>query len=613
MKFDKTEVTKFNVTLFLMIGLYTLIMGIVCHLKYNNFGYDDFDLAVHTQSLSAILHGESLTSILGIPFLGNHMVLILYLIAPLYALIPSALTLLYLQTFILALGAGAVYALARKELSPRWGIAIAFTYLIYPPLIYMNLYEFHPVVLVTSGMLFAILAWKNGYFIRFMIMLLLCMSCQENISLIAIGFGVFALFERKRWWWVAVPIIIGATYFSVVVLVIMPRLNNTVNFQMLYSHLGDSMPEVAKTIILHPIQTLAFMLQPVKRSFINMLIAPLAYLPLLSPLSWMPAGLVLLQRLLSSRGTESVIIYHYQAEFIPFVFVATIYGIRRLQRFNIRILNLLVAILIGGFPVVAFLTSGVCPLIYRSVTVQELRPLIDAKHNMLKTIDDDLSVAATFEYLSPLAQHLQLHSMHHITAGHFTLSTKPYPIPENLDVIIIDTNDRLTFSPTIFYKPNTYLKLQELLQTNHWKLIAQAESMLALKRSTTPDPQLPLAKQVVTIPASALTNITQTGEATFALVAFEITPEPDNDFSMLTLFWKTGPELNMDSDMLLTVERPNKNIYEIILSPGSRFWPPQSWATNAIIRDRHHIPIKTNNSNASISVKMLPMTWQRGL
>jgi len=613
MKSKRIYPTKYAIVTLLLIGLYTLIMGVVCYLKFYNFGYDDFDLAIHTQSLAAILRGESQTTILGIPFLGNHMVLILYLIAPIYALFPSALTLLYLQTFTLAAGAGAVFMLARKELSPSWGITLAFAFLIYPPLIYMNLYEFHPVVLATTGLLFAMLAWKNGCFARFIIMLLLSMSCQENIALIAVGFGAFALLERKRWWWVVVPMISGVTYFAVVVLIIMPRINDTVNFQMLYSHLGDSMPEVAASIILHPIRTISIMLQPAKLSFLNMLLSPLAYLSLLSPLSWVPVGLVLVQRLLSARGTETVTIFHYQAEFIPFIFTAAIYGIKRLQKFNIKVVNLLTAIFIVAFPLAGIMISGVYPLIkYHVSPAPELMPLIEAKHEVLKEISQDAIVAATFELLAPLSQNDTLHSIHHISAGHFTLSSKPYPLPENLDFIIIDTNDRLTFTPGIFYKPTAYLNLQALLNTGVWKLVSQAESLIALQRTTTQDPRLPLAQTIASIPTTASTNITQTGEATVELEAFEIEPEKESGFSILTLFWKSGANPNMDSDMLLTVKNQNEIIYEVILSPGSRIWPPQSWPSDSIISDRQRIPITANNHNISVSVKMLPMTWQRG-
>ncbi|MBT3191013.1 MAG: DUF2079 domain-containing protein, partial [Verrucomicrobia bacterium] len=440
----------------LLMLLYTLLLGATCQLKYAHLAYDDFDLAIHTQSLSAILRGSADSSILGIPFLGNHMVLILYLIAPVYKLFSSPLLLLHIQTVALAAGAWAIFRIARRELSPAWGLGLAAAYLVYPPLIYLNLYEFHPIALATTFVLYAMLYWKQEAFRSFLCMLLLAMSCQENVSLLAIGFGVFALFERKRWWWAATSLTLGMTYFAIVVLHLLPRLNDTVDFQSLYAHLGGSMPEVAATIVRHPIQALQLVTEPAKLSFLKDLFAPLGFLSVLSPLTWIPAGLILAQRLLSNRASETVIIYHYQAEFIPFVFVSAIYAIRRLQRLPSRILNVLPKLLVICFPILALFAGGAISLVrFHWAPPAGGKALLEAKQAYVRHVPRESRVAATFEFLSPLSNHPALCSLHHISSGYYTLSAKPYPIPDDLDTIILDTNDRITFSPNGFYQPTT--------------------------------------------------------------------------------------------------------------------------------------------------------------
>jgi uncharacterized membrane protein len=614
MKSDKNRVSIYSAAVFVMMGVYALIIGAACHFQYIRFMYDDFDLAMHTQTLGAILRGSSYSSIIAIPFLGNHMVLILYLIAPLYKIFPSAALLLYLQTFVLASGAWAVFRLAKRELTPAWGVAMAATYLIYPPLIYMNLYEFHPIVFSTAFILYALLFWKENSFKRFMLMLVFAASCQENISLMAVGFGVFALFERKRWWWSVVPLVFGTVYFGIVVIYLLPKLNDKVGFLSIYAHLGKDMPEVITNIIIHPIHTLHLMTQPVKLNFIRSLLSPVGFLPLLSPLTWIPLGPILAQRLLSNRATEFVIAFHYQAEFIPFVFVSSIYAIRRLRNLPVRILNLIPIIIIAGMPLLAFITSGPIPRIYKIFKPQkDGMALIEAKRNFIRQVPEEAKIAATFEFLSPLASHSVLHSMHHITSGYYTLSDNPYEIPQDLDVIVIDSNDRMTFSPDSFYSPKVYLKLQQLLQTGQWEIVAHEESLLALQRSSQNDHEIPLARDVQRVPDTAGTNVMQTGTATFSLKAFEITAEPNGRFSKLNMFWKTGSEPDSDADMLLTVSAPGKETYEAILSPGNRFWPPQSWPRNTIIRDQHRIPFTGEVGSTAVSVKMLPMNRPLGL
>ncbi len=98
----------------------------------------------------------------------------------------------------------------------------------------------------------------------------------------------------------------------------------------------------------------------------------------------------------------------------------------------------------------------------------------------------------------------------------------------------------------------------------------------------------------------------------FSLRAFESTPEADSHYAVLHLFWETSSDACTDADMLLTVQSLGSAPYEVILSPGSRFWPPQSWPPSSIIRDRHRIPVSNITSETSIRVKMLPMTRQRG-
>jgi uncharacterized membrane protein len=570
--------------------------------------YDDFDLAIHSQSIYAILRGSSFSSIIGIPFLGNHMVLILYPLALVAKIIPAQQLLLWLQSVLLAAGAWPIFALSRRELSPRWGVCLAITYLIYPPLIFMNLYEFHPIALASSFILYALLFWKNNRFILFLTMLLLAAACQENIALMSIGFGLWGFFERKRWWWIALPIVFGLLYFYVVVVKLLPQLNDSVGFISLYAQFGDSIPQVILGIATHPLKTLQIMTQPQKINFIRSLMAPLGFLPLLSPLTWIPALPIAAQRLLSNRATEFVIVYHYQAEFIPFVFFSAIYAIKRLRQSHLKALNILPVIILATFPLLA-LTISLTELVSRTSQQQIASPsLIKAQQNFIREVPSNASVVATFQLLAPLAKHQNLHSIHHITTGCYTLSGKNYPIPENIDIIAINTMDRLTFMPNSLYTPSIYLQLQQLLATGHWQIMTQEENFLALHRSASDDPQLPLARPVTNLPSDASANILQGTNATIHIIAFRLIADKDSD--ILDLYWRTtAPCYDTDAAISISIQ---DSTYSAIIAPGSRFWPPQCWPTNSIIRDRHRIPHQPLKAAAKLSVTLLPRCTTTG-
>ena len=233
------------------------------HLKYVRFVFNDFDLAVHAQSLWALTHGSLHSSILGIPFLGNHLALILFLFAPIYRLIPSPEILLIAQTLILGSGAWALFRLARRELSGPWGALIALLYLVYPPLIQMNLFEFHPVALATGFLLWMIEAYHRRAYKSFVVFLTISLLCQENIALIIAFFSLIPLIDRRKAAWILTPLIAGIAYSILTFGFLMPALNpDIIQFGKLYAHLGDSPAEILRNILIHPLETAQVVFSP---------------------------------------------------------------------------------------------------------------------------------------------------------------------------------------------------------------------------------------------------------------------------------------------------------------------------------------------------------------
>lgn len=575
------------------IAGYAFLLGWIGQAKYRAFGYTDFDLAVHAQSVWNILHGSMDSSILGIPFLGNHMALILYLVAPLYALCSSPLLLLHLQTAILALGAWGIYKLARRELSGGWGLAFALFYLIYPPLIYMNLYEFHPIALATTFLIFATYFYRTERFGAFWGFLALAMLCQENVALIAMAFGIHALIERRSRRWIWVPIAVGLLYFVLIVVVVMPRLNRYVQMYSMYSHLGASFPEVLKNAATHPALAMKSMWNPERLTFFNLLFAPLGYLSLLSPFSLIPAVPIFLQRLLSSRATESALIFHYQAEFIPFVFAAAIHGLHRVLNYNSHpaARKALVSLLLV-FPVLAFVLAVAIPGVILLKQARPRDPFLAARQReWVRQVPPDAAVVATFEFLAPLSNRRELYSLHHVYSGRYTLSTVPYPLPPRIDYVFLNTQDRLTFHSPAFYAPSNYLNLQTLLAEGTWILTNQIDPILVFHKTNErgggcPCPAYPLDSE----PPMNRT-VEQENNTGLQLVGFTLEPLDADRVASLTLYWRKASADQPDFDVHLTLS-DDTPLYEGVLAPGSRVWPSPSWPTHTVIADRHRVHLR---------------------
>ncbi|MBN1557529.1 MAG: DUF2079 domain-containing protein [Lentisphaerae bacterium] len=571
-------------------ALYTLLLGAACHVKLRAYGYDDFDLAHHTQTLHNILRGSLDCSILGIPFLGNHMVPILYLVAPLYLALPSPLLLLYLQTLVLAAGAWGVYRLACVFCPPRWAAALAVVYLLYPPLILMNLYEFHPVVFCSGLLAFALDAFYRRRFGRTLFFLGLALACQENLALIVAAFGIYAAVNGRGGRWIAVPLALGAAWFVLSVFVVMPLLNrDTIQFEQLYRHLGDSLPDVFRTLVLHPAAALRASWHPAKLRFLNLLLAPLGYLSLLGPGAFVPLLPVLAQRLLSARVSETQILYHYQAEFIPFLFAAAAIGLGRLLTLRRPVVRPLAAGLLGLMPLAAFLTSGPVPALCQALSPPQPGfpgPVADA---LVKAIPTEAPVTATFQFLPPLSNRTRLYSLHHVYSGRYTLSDKPYPLPAGLDWIVLNTMDRMTFQARPCYAPDRYRRLQDLLAQGPRYVAANAEGLLALSADPTAGPpagSLLAPARPDLIPPGP---VRQLRGADIRLRGFRLDEPGAYSVRPLVLFWEKHRDTGGDYDALLTLRAGDTLLYNGELAPGSRIFPPQSWPAGVVLADRHGV------------------------
>ena len=592
---------------------YVILLGSIASLKYTYYGFSDFDLAIHSQSTWNITQGSIDSSILGIPFPGNHMAVILFLIAPLYAILPSPLLLLQIQTLVLAAGAVGIFLMAKRELSEKWAAALSIAYLAYPPLIYMNLYEFHPVALASSFMIFMFYFYKTENFKAFLAFLILAMLCQENIALIIMAFSVYAFLDKRRGKWVWTPLFTGMIYFLLAVVVIMPRLNdNTIQFWQLYAHLGNSPSDIILNIIRHPIMTLRIMTNADKLAFISALLGPLGFMSLLDPLTLIPSLPVLMQRLLSDRFTETKIIFHYQAEFVPFIFVSAIYSVKRVQSWKFKAAHFIPAIILAIFPAAALISSDI-PLRMRTTYNLVTTSNKTIKDRATASVSGDNSVAATFDFLPKLANRKGLHSLHHIYTGSYTLSTVPYKVQKDINHVLIDTIDGLTFRSKGFYGPQQYKNLQAMITNGTWKITLNEETILVLTKVATSPDQTQKTIQFVPPSTAMNTNILQNHPASLRLSGFTINSQQKDGSALLTLFWQKNQQDPVEYDIHLALLCENNIVYRGFLTPGARIWPTQSWPTstetNTMIADEHGIytaiPI-TNISKLQMHAAIIP-------
>jgi uncharacterized membrane protein len=262
---------------------------------------------------------------------GNHATFILAVAAPFLRLHPDPTTLLVMQSIVLALGAVPAYCLGRRVWGrPSAGAVATVTYLLYPPLQFANLFDFHADTFATPILLAAfasIFAGKTGWGLAWAGLLILV---KEDITLVALTFGLYIAAVHRRLSGLALAAIAAAA-FALLIWVVIPSWIQSPYFSVFnrWRHLGDTPWELFASPVLHPAAFFGTILQPERLGYLVMLVVPLAGLPLLAP-EVLAVGLPpLVANLLSSSEMQYTIRGHYTAALTPILIAAAVVGSRR--------------------------------------------------------------------------------------------------------------------------------------------------------------------------------------------------------------------------------------------------------------------------------------------
>lgn len=170
----------------------TLVYSITLHYEMKTSGLDGLAFA---QLLYNFLQGNGLVTTAVPPYieqhwLGFHFSPILYVIAPIYAVFPSIKTLLFINSFAIALAALPIFFCANHILKSPWqAFLIAIFYLINPFVINAQVWDFHEIAFAPffiSMMLYALLK-KNKILLIVFGALLVCVKEHYGLSIAGVG------------------------------------------------------------------------------------------------------------------------------------------------------------------------------------------------------------------------------------------------------------------------------------------------------------------------------------------------------------------------------------------------------------------------------------------
>ena len=585
--------------LWILFGLSTLLIGGLSSWKFFHGLYNGFDLAIITNSIHLTGTGRLFGSSIHPPsYLGDHAPLILLILTPLYKLLPSGLTLLWLQALAIGLTAWPAWRLSklflgRLKLSTqqieRGALWLTGAWLLNPLLHNAALFEFHflPFALLP-------LLWAGVFFIRhafwpFLAAAAIALLVREDVSLAVAGFGLLAVWERRglRWW--LAPLLISVVYFAAMLQLINAAGAGGYKFFLYYSWLGETPIQAIQTLLTRPDLALVHLLRLRNIEFLLGLLLPFGLVALWGGrylwLIFLPLAQILFQ---NSGGTVTHLFTHYTLLLLPGLLISTLAGLARLRQKTTKVRGLLPWLqrdqrlrwLLGG-TVVIYTCLALGPLVGIAQAIGQRRSTTLAP--ALRTlIPPDAAVAATYTPLSQLANRERIYSFNYVMLGAQQYLRQAYRLPADTEFVVLDMADflgiELQYAGNPFFS-ETYKNNQSRwpAQLADFGLVAIHDSQILLRRGA--QNMASLISRLERPAPDNLNGVEQNRVGGIELLGYT---RADNQFSF---FWQVHEAPAQNYYLILRLKRGEyafEKFYPLSygLVPTTDWQPNETWQTN---------------------------------
>jgi uncharacterized membrane protein len=407
-------------TVWIFVIVYAFLFSFLTILRYYAFVATAWDLGEFSQSMWTTLHAGKI-------FYNNvefgshfhvHFRPILFLLLPVYAIFENPATLLVLKSTLLGLGAIPLYWLAKKELKSNIAMLFPILYLLYPPLHGANWFDFHPENFVPFFFLMAFFYYKNGKVGHYFLFVILALMTKEDVSLIVFSLGLYLLITNRRSLFkqpkskevltAVFTIILSIVWllFSLQIVQYFLQVDGYaaltpsgyVHFRNAFGRLGgnEGLLNILKTIVTNPLLFLQVLFSDygTKISYLLALFLPVAFLSLVdfkSTILFLPTLLVYL---LADSPNYYTLGYQYPSLLIPGIFIAAVYGMKRLGKlksdtmsrqgiFNLQWFYRHSKLLLVGIAIVGVLIFSLYPSILGILGSNEQNKPIINNHKLL--------------------------------------------------------------------------------------------------------------------------------------------------------------------------------------------------------------------------------------
>ena len=606
-----------------MIMAYFIGFSLICLWKYFNFGYDGLDLAIFNQVFYNSAQGDLFQfTIHPNSYLGDHLDLIIILLLPFYYLFQHPISLLVLQSLILALCAWPLFLIAKKILSVPWSLFIAFCWLLNPFVQNINLFEFHTLTCAIFLLFWAFYYYQKNNFFAFLTFCVLALLVREDVALVVFMFAVIALFEKKAKKWIIWPALISAVWFTLA-LKIIDYFTPAGNYKFLYyySWLGNNFTEMAINSFLHPLKVIKHSLTANNILFTAIIFMPFGFINLVKPKYLLLCLPIYLQIVLGYQGNSVLALkLHYGSLFLPALFISLIFSLSLLNKPNRqkKIANHL-----QKNPGLVFIILLIA-VIYSSLTLGPLLGLaktppateiIKLKNKFLQSVQPTASLIASYEFLTNLSSREKIYGLNYVFIGKKQFTDINYQPPADTQAMLVDFDDLLTFGIQF---PNSQQwrqiyhlgdnNLRRIIKEFSFKATKVADSLVLFERSQGQGINLyQTADQFNEI--QNIKNINFGNGLKF--VGWDLNSVDKNPAYKLlpiSLYFKTDKKLTENYQLKLTLKNKNGQIvHSKLYALCYGLYPTSDWQPNEIVKSNYWflLPQEYNINDQQIELELL--------
>jgi uncharacterized membrane protein len=357
-----------GVAVALLTVVTTVVYAAYLITRYKSLNYGLLDLGIYDQAVREYSHFHAPHSPVvalpnadspGLSQLSDHFTPILAVIAPLYWIHDSPLTLLIAGGVLMAVAIPPIWVFTRRAISVPAAYLVAIAFAVAWPVQNALWFGFHEVSFAVPILACMLERAQAGRRRQAALISLLLLLVKDDMGFVVAAFGVLLLVRpgpRGAWrqisaglrlrapWRDRLPVfggvglvLAGAAMVELVTKKFIPAAGGSPERNWTYDSLAATPGGLVKFLLEHPLTGLHRMVAPdAKVSTLLWLFAPLLFLPLLSPISLLALPL-LVERFLSDNNMYWYPGLHYNAYLVVILLLAGVDGAARLGRWTGRI------------------------------------------------------------------------------------------------------------------------------------------------------------------------------------------------------------------------------------------------------------------------------------